>query len=125
MKFIKEALIERLRAFAAITLFIGAAIGAGYMAGILFPSVAIRNALAADSSSYGGPRSGSYGEKKEVTTAEEAEKAFREYFSKKDVKIGEIKERELYFEAEIKDKNDNRIDKVIVDKRTGRIRSIY
>jgi len=82
------------------------------------------NAYAADSS-YGISRSGSYGEKKEVTTAEEAEKAFAAYFAKKNVRIGEIKEKELYFEAEIRDKNDNLIDKVAVDKRTGRVRSIY
>ena len=78
-----------------------------------------------DRSPYGGTGSGSYGEKKEIVTKEEAEKVFKEYFAKKNVKIGEVKEKELYFEAVIRDKNDTVIDKVIVDKRTGRIRSIY
>ena len=31
----------------------------------------------------------------------------------------------MVFEAEIKDKNNNLLDIVIVDKRTGRIRSTY
>jgi len=66
-----------------------------------------------------------YGEKRPVTTVEEARKVLKEYFEKKDVRIGEIKERKLFFEAEIRDKNNNLIDKMIVDKRTGRIRSTY
>ncbi|HEX8947606.1 MAG TPA: hypothetical protein VF790_01520 [Dissulfurispiraceae bacterium] len=74
---------------------------------------------------YGGSKSGEYGEKKAVTSMAEARKVLREYFSKRDVKIGEIREKEFYFEAEIKDRNNNMVDKVIVDKRTGRIRSIY
>lgn len=60
-----------------------------------------------------------------VGTAEDARKAFKRYFEKKNVVIGEITEKELYFEAEIRDRNNTVIDKVIVDKRTGRIRSIY
>jgi hypothetical protein len=39
--------------------------------------------------------------------------------------IGEVVEKELYFEADIMDKKQAVIDKVIVDKRTGRVRSIY
>jgi len=78
-----------------------------------------------DRSPYGGSRQGEYGEKKAVPTAAEARKTLKEYFSKRDVTIGEIREKEFYFEAEIKDKQDKVIDKVIVDKRTGRIRSIY
>jgi hypothetical protein len=50
----------------------------------------------------------------------------RDYFSgKKNAKIGKISEKALYFEAEILDDRDKVIDVVIVDKRTGRIRSIY
>lgn len=68
---------------------------------------------------------GSFGEKKEITTAEEARKAFKKHFEKKDLSIGDVIEKELYFEAEIKDRKNTVIDKVVVDKRTGRIRSIY
>jgi len=84
---------------------------------------------AEDASPYGGYKKGTaetgYGEKRPVTTIEEARKALTEYFAKKDVKIGEIGEQELFFEAEIRDKANNLVDKVIVDKRTGRIRSTY
>jgi len=66
-----------------------------------------------------------YGEKSAIGTAEEALQAFKRHFKKKDVVIGEIVEKELYFETEIRDRNNTVIDKVIVDKRTGRIRSIY
>jgi len=81
---------------------------------------------AQDSSPYRkGTAETGYGEKRPVTTIEEARKALTEYFAKKDVKIGEIKEKKLFFEAEIRDKSNNLVDKVIVDKRTGRIRSTY
>ncbi|WP_333654011.1 hypothetical protein [Dissulfurispira sp.] len=64
--------------------------------------------------------------KKPVRTIKEAERILKDYFSKyEDIKIGKVKEREWFFEADIKDKNNNLIDKVIIDKRTGRIRSIY
>lgn len=86
-------------------------------------------ASAEDASPYGGYKKGkadsSYGEKRPVATLEEAKKVLIAYFAKKDIKIGEIKEKELFFEAEIRDKNNNLVDKVIVDKRTGRIRSTY
>lgn len=86
-------------------------------------------ASAEDASPYGGYKKGktdsSYGEKRPVTSVEEAKKVLSEYFAKKDVQIGEIREQKLFFEAEIRDKSNNLVDKVIVDKRTGRIRSIY
>lgn len=67
----------------------------------------------------------SYGEKKGIASAEEALQVLKKHFAGKDIVIGEIIEKELYFEAEIKDQKNMVIDKVIVDKRTGRIRSIY
>ena len=67
-----------------------------------------------------------YGEKKKIATAGGARTALRKHFSKKNVLIGDIVEKDLYFEAEIMDaENRSVIDRVIVDKRTGRIRSIY
>jgi hypothetical protein len=74
---------------------------------------------------YGGSGGGTYGEKQRVGTKDDANRVLREYFSKKDVTIGEIREKQYYFEADILDKNGKLVDKVIVDKRTGRIRSIY
>ena len=66
-----------------------------------------------------------YGAKISVKTAEEAKKILQEYFSKDDVKIGQITEKRWFFKAEILGKNNALIDIVIIDKRTGRIRSIY
>ena len=81
-------------------------------------------ALAADSQSQKGTP-GDYGEKQKITTAGEAQKALIKHFANKDVIIGEVVEKELYFEADIMDRKQAVIDKVIVDKRTGRVRSIY
>ena len=72
-----------------------------------------------------GYKRGWYGAKIAVKTAKEAKKILQEYFKNEPVLIGNIKEREWFFEADIKDRNNNLIDKVIIDKRTGRIRSIY
>lgn len=95
----------------------------------VFCMVIIPLVHAEDASPYGDYKKGAsdkgYGEKRPVATIEEAKQVLAEYFAKKDVRIGEIREKELFFEAEIRDKNNNLIDKVIVDKRTGRIRSIY
>ena len=66
-----------------------------------------------------------YGAKISVKTAEEAKKILLEYFSTDKVKIGRITERKWFFMAEIVDKSDVIVDVVIIDKRTGRIRSIY
>jgi hypothetical protein len=74
---------------------------------------------------YGGSGGGTYGEKQRVGTKDDAKKVLMEYFSKRDVTIGEIREKQYYFEAVVMDKNGRLVDKVIVDKRTGRIRSIY
>ena len=82
-------------------------------------------AYAGDEGPYGGSQGGTYGEKQQVTTKEEARGLLKDYFSKKDVSIGEIREKQYYFEADILDAKGKVIDKVIVDKRTGRIRSIY
>ncbi len=81
-------------------------------------------ALAADSQPQKGAE-GYYGEKQKITTPAEARKTLIKYFADKDLIIGEVVEKEFYFEADIMDRNKAVIDKVIVDKRTGRIRSIY
>ncbi len=72
-----------------------------------------------------GPRWGWYGAKQPVTTQEEARKHLEKYFADGKVTIGSITERSSYFEAEIKDKDNKVVDRVIIDKRSGRIRSIY
>lgn len=76
-------------------------------------------------SPYGSSERGEYGEKRAVSSEDEARQILKRYFSKRGVRIGKITEKELYFEAEIRDRGGNLVDIVIVDKRTGRIRSIY
>jgi len=66
-----------------------------------------------------------YGGKRPIRERHEARKEFEKFFKEKNLKVGNIKEGELLFEAEILDRNNNVVDKVVIDKRTGRIRSIY
>jgi hypothetical protein len=69
---------------------------------------------------------GWYGERQAVRTEMEARRILSEYYSShEDLKIGRIRERKWFFKAEIRDKDNNLVDIVIIDKRTGRIRSIY
>lgn len=72
-----------------------------------------------------GPRWGWYGAKREVKTTNEARKILEQYFENEDFFIGDVKENGRFFRAEIRDRNKILIDRVIIDKRTGRIRSIY
>lgn len=75
-----------------------------------------------------GPRwGGPYGVRKPVRTVDEAKQVLQRYFSgcPHKMTVGKIEEKEWYFEAEIRDADGNLMDKTIVDKRTGRIRSIY
>lgn len=74
---------------------------------------------------YGGSKKGKYGERRDVVTESEAQTIMKEYFPNNDYKVGKIKKKNLYFEADIIDKKGNVIDRVIIDKRTGRIRSVY
>jgi len=74
---------------------------------------------------YPGPREGEYGQRKTIRTEAEARKILMNYFSPHKAMIGEIREKGWFFEAEIRDMHNTPIDRVIIDKRTGRIRSIY
>ena len=75
---------------------------------------------------YGrGPRWGWYGARIQVKTADDARTLLKRYFEGQDVTVGKITERKWHFIAEIKDSKENLVDRVLLDKRTGRIRSIY
>lgn len=69
-----------------------------------------------------------YGENKPVKTQDDARDAVAHYLLEEKLdtqrKPGAIVEKDLYFEVEILDMKDKPVDRVIVDKRTGRIRSI-
>jgi len=66
-----------------------------------------------------------YGERMAVSHSQEARRLLKDFFSRRDVRIGDIRERALFFEADIRDRRGTLVDKVIIDKRTGRIRSMY
>ena len=74
---------------------------------------------------YSGPREGEYGQRKIIRTEAEAREILMNYFSPQKATIGKIWEKGWFFEAEIRDIHNTPIDRVIIDKRTGRIRSIY
>jgi hypothetical protein len=78
---------------------------------------------------YGGycrnKRQGWYGGRHEVKGFAEANSLLQEYFAGSRAKVGELRERETYFEAEVINPRGVVVDRVIVDKRTGRIRSIF
>lgn len=73
-----------------------------------------------------GPRWGWYGAKRVVRTPVEAREILVRFFAPYSyIQVGSIRERVSFFEAEIIDSDGVTIDLVIIDKRTGRIRSIY
>jgi hypothetical protein len=104
-----------------------ACIAAGLFA-IIFLSFLVPAVCAGDrhnrSYPYGESDRG-YGERKAVSNSQHARKLLKDYYAGRDVKIGDIRERELFFEADIRDRRGTLVDKVIIDKRTGRIRSMY
>jgi hypothetical protein len=77
---------------------------------------------------YGCPARGEgwgrYGAKDPVKSAEEARKRLEVFYDDENLVVGKPVERPLYFEASIKHKDGRLVDRVIVDKRSGRIRSI-
>jgi hypothetical protein len=74
-----------------------------------------------------GMQWGPYGVRKPVSTVEQAKQVIDVYLAEtgQNLTAGNITEKNWYFEAEILDRNKTVIDRVIVDKRSGRIRSIY
>jgi hypothetical protein len=69
---------------------------------------------------------GWYGARKVVRTPIEAREILEKFFlPNSGIKVGKIRVRNYFFEADIFNRNGVRIDLVIIDKRTGRIRTIY
>lgn len=72
-----------------------------------------------------GSEWGWYGARKIVKTAGEAEKMIKRFFLPEKVSVANLREKTTFFEAEVRGNNNTVIDTVIVDKNSGRIRSIY
>ena len=69
---------------------------------------------------------GWYGARKVVHTPVEAREILEKFFMpNSDIKVGKIRATNRFFEDDIINRNGIRIDLVIIDKRSGRIRSIY
>ncbi|MGD0884494.1 MAG: hypothetical protein ABSA46_06400 [Thermodesulfovibrionales bacterium] len=61
---------------------------------------------------------------KEDLGPREAEEAIEGYFSSKGLRVTNIRHKERFVEADIY-RNDRLIDKVLFDRKTGRMRSTY
>lgn len=70
------------------------------------------------------PLCGVYGYCKEQPTYKESVKAIKTYYERKGLKAVVIKEDGRFLEAEIY-KDKDLVDRVLLDCKTGRIRSIY
>lgn len=87
-------------------------------------AVACRECGCNNSGYRSNERWGWYGARKSVPSAEEARRDLTDYYADSGTKIGKITEKSGYFEAEILDKDKKLVDRVIIHKRSGRIRSI-
>ena len=70
-------------------------------------------------------RGGDRGARTPVTTSEDARKHLDKFFEGKDVTMATITEQEMFFKADITDKEGKLVDRVIIHKHSGRIRSIF
>jgi hypothetical protein len=73
-----------------------------------------------------GKRQGDwYGARQAVADLSQARALLLNYFSGRGYTVSGITEKRWGFRAEILDKDGNIIDRVMIDKRSGRIRSLY
>jgi len=69
---------------------------------------------------------GWYGARKEVRTPVEAKDILDRFLiHHRGIRIGMIRETKHFFEADILDTRGMRVDILLIDKRTGRMRTIY
>jgi hypothetical protein len=66
-----------------------------------------------------------YGQRRAVPNAYEAGRIMGQYYQGREVRIGPVVERDIFYQADVRDSRGVLIDKVIIDKRTGRMRSTY
>lgn len=66
-----------------------------------------------------------YGARRAVSSPEDARSHLAAYFTGRNVTISDIREKQWRFEADVKSQNGEVVDRVIIDKRSGRVRSIY
>ena len=66
-----------------------------------------------------------YGASQPVTSAAEAERLLGNFFAGQEYSVSAVTEKKWGFTADIRDKDKKVIDQVMIDKRSGRIRSLY
>ena len=66
-----------------------------------------------------------YGASQPVTDPAEARKQLTNYYAEQGYKVSEVIEKKWGFRADILDKDGKVVDRAMIDKRSGRIRSIY
>lgn len=73
-----------------------------------------------------GKRSGDwYGASQPVADPAEAHRQLTNYYAGQGYKVSEVTEKRWGFRADILDKDGKVVDRAMIDKRSGRIRSIY
>jgi len=72
-----------------------------------------------------GPGYGRYGARQPIRTVRDARAYLDRFFEGQKLEIGAITERGRFFRADILDRDKKVVDRVILDRRTGRIRSLY
>ena len=73
-----------------------------------------------------GPKWGWYGARRDIKTVKEVRELLTVFLHETSLIIGDIREEEAYFEADILNEESGEVvDILIVDKRTCRIRSKY
>lgn len=66
-----------------------------------------------------------YGASQPVANVAEAHEQLTNYYAEKGYEVSEVTEKKWGFKANILDKDGKVIDRAMIDKRSGRIRSIY
>jgi len=73
-----------------------------------------------------GKRKGDwYGARRPVTSLGDARTQLMKYFSGQQLIVAEVAEKPWRFEADVLDNCGKVVDRVMIDKRSGRVRSIY
>lgn len=66
-----------------------------------------------------------YGASHAVPDATEARRLLLNYFAGQGYTVSDVREKRWGFKAEILDRNGKAVDSVMIDRRSGRIRSLY
>ena len=73
-----------------------------------------------------GKRKGDwYGARRPVTSIDDARQQLTKYFSGQQLVVAEVADKPWRFEADVLDNCGKVVDRVMIDKRSGRVRSIY